>query len=81
MTPRTGRALFLGTAAVGVLDGLDAVIFFGLRGVPGPIPLSASPGGGPKPTATLINGLLIHVFGVGIPAVLAARSAVRPRRD
>ncbi len=28
------RAIVYGTIAVGVLDGLDAVIFFGLRGVP-----------------------------------------------
>ena len=29
-----GQALALGTLTVGVLDLLDAVIFFGLRGVP-----------------------------------------------
>ena len=29
----TGRALFYGTLVVGILDGLDAVVFFGLRGV------------------------------------------------
>lgn len=146
-----GRALLLGGLTVGVLDALDAVIFFGLRsgvaparifrgiasgllgraaqqgGWPtvllgialhffiaftivatffalsrvsrfliqhpvisgiayglgayvvmnfGVIPLSAI---GPRtaaiPTPVLINGLLIHAFGVGLPAALFARAA------
>jgi hypothetical protein len=147
------RAISLGGLTVGVLDGLDAVIFFGLRGV-GParifqavaagllgprsfqggmgttalgvvlhftiattivsvacllarrfpillrhavsagaaygigvwlvmnflvIPLSAA-----TPSAwslpVIINGLLIHVVGVGVPALLFARAAVTPDR-
>ena len=45
------------------------------------IPLSAI---GPRTAATpvpvLVNGLLIHAFGVGLPAALAARAAERRRR-
>ncbi len=41
------------------------------------IPLSATP---PRtalvpPAAVLINGLLIHAFGVGLPAALSAKGA------
>jgi len=39
------------------------------------VPLSATPGGGPKPAAVVVNGVLIHILGVGIPAALAARAA------
>lgn len=143
------RALLLGGLTVGVLDALDALIFFGLRGVPparlfqgiasgllgrsafaggmatallgvllhffiafavvatyhvaarriaalalrplvyGPlygllvysvmnfivIPLSAIAAGGPRSTSALVNGLLIHALGVGLPAALSARAA------
>jgi hypothetical protein len=147
-----GRALLLGTLAVGILDGLDAVIFFYLRngvtpdrifksiaaGVLGPaiarqggsgtvllgvalhffisfmvvlvfmlasrripfltrrpivsgllygigvylvmnfivIPLSAA-GSGRMILPVVVNGVLIHMFGVGLPATLAARAARR----
>lgn len=145
------RAVGLGGLTVAVLDGLDAVIFFGLRGVSpvrifqaiaagllGPaafqggwwtvavgvalhffiattivavaclvarrfpvlfrrwlpaailygagvwlamnsivIPLSAATRG-PLRLAVVINGILIHLVGVGIPAVLFARSAAGP---
>lgn len=142
------RALLLGGLTVGVLDALDALVFFGLRGVPpvrlfqgiasgllgrsafaggmttallgivlhfiiafavvatyhlaarrlpglalrpwtyGPlygllvyavmnfmvIPLSAI--GARSPSAgDLLNGLLIHALGVGLPAALSARAA------
>ena len=45
------------------------------------LPLSATPGGGGMIPATpvLVNGLLIHIFGVGIPAALAARAALARR--
>ena len=143
-----GRALLLGGLTVGVLDGLDALVFFGLRGVPparvfqgiasgllgrsafaggmatallgvflhffiafavvtayhlaarrlpaltqrpwiyGPlygllvyavmnfvvIPLSAIAARSPS-TGVLLNGLLIHALGVGLPAALSARAA------
>ncbi|MBA3318441.1 MAG: hypothetical protein H0T50_10175 [Gemmatimonadales bacterium] len=143
------RALLFGGLTVGVLDALDALIIFGLRGVPparvfqgiasgllgrvafegglatallgvllhffiafvvvaiyhasarrlpvlafrpwlvGPlygllvyavmnlivIPLSAiAPG--PRSAGALLNGLLIHGFGVGLPAALSARAAL-----
>jgi hypothetical protein len=146
------RAVLFGALTVGVLDGLDAVLFFGARGVPatrifqaiasgllgpasfrggtatallgvalhfvialgivavyhaasrrwtalarhplafGPLyglaayavmngivlPLSAVAGGGPRPLPVLVNGLLIHMIGVGLPAALFARAALRP---
>lgn len=41
------------------------------------IPLSAAPGAGVvPPTPVLASGLLIHIFGVGIPAVFFARLAL-----
>ena len=143
------RAVLSGGLVVGLLDGLDAVIFFGLRGVEPirvfqaiasgllgrsaftgglgaallgvllhfsiatiivgiyvaasrklevltrqpiaggmaygvvawlvmnyvVIPLSAVAPGGPMPVAVVVNGLLIHMFGVGLPAALIARRA------
>ena len=42
------------------------------------LPLSAAAHGFPR-TPVLINGLLIHIFGVGIPAALFARAADSPR--
>ncbi len=153
MTGRVTRALVFGSLAVGVLDGLDAIVFFGLRGVPairvlqsiasgllgrssyqggvatavlgtlihffiatvvvttyylvsrrwvdlarrpqiylyGPlyglvvyvvmnfvvIPLSAIGSAGARPWPVLINGLLIHALGVGLPSALAAHAASR----
>jgi hypothetical protein len=147
---KLSRAILLGGLTVGTLDGLDAVTFFGLRGVPpyrigqaiaagllgkasfqggtttaalglvlhfcvatiiasifilasrrlpaltrrpflwGPlygvvaylvmnlvvIPLSASTGAR-HTLPIVINGLLIHIFGVGIPSALFARAASR----
>ena len=144
--------LALGALAVGLLDGADALIFFGLRGVEprliaqsiasgllGPaafrggagtillgivlhfcvaasivgtcyavvrlwpglarnpiafgiafglvayavmnfvvVPLSNAAGGA-KPASVIVNGLLIHALGVGIPSALAARAALRSR--
>lgn len=41
------------------------------------IPMSAAAGaGGLPPTPVLINGLLIHMFGVGIPAAYFVREAI-----
>ena len=144
-----GRALLVGTLAVGVLDILDAIVFFGLRGAQpirilqsiaagllgreafaggwrtaalglalhffiafivvlvymlaarrlpaltrDPIayglmyglavylmmtfmvvPASAAGGGGVPSPPVLLNGVLIHMFGVGLPAAFAARAA------
>ena len=37
------------------------------------IPLSAAAlGSGPTPAVVRVNGLLIHMFGVGLPAALIA---------
>lgn len=143
------KPILFGGLVVGVLDGLDAIVFFGLRGVSasrifqaiasgllgaasfrggaatvllgvflhlciatgivatyyavsrrvplltqhpvwcgllyGPLvylvmnfvvlPLSAVTPGGPKPPAVLINGLAIHILGVGLPTALIVAKA------
>jgi len=149
----TAGALVAGTLAVGVLDILDAFIFFGLRGarpvgilqsiasgvlgraayqgglrtatlglllhfviafgvvatyllatrlIPAlnrrpwlygllygvvvyavmnlvVVPLSAAAlGSGPTPPVVRVNGVLIHMFGVGLPAALVAARLARP---
>ncbi len=150
----TARALIFGALVVGILDGLDAVVFFGLRGVPAAtvfqsiaggllgrasyqggvatallgvalhffiafcvcltyllasrrftplrrtpvlwgilygiavyvvmnqivVPLSALPRGGPPAWPVVVNGVLIHMFGVGLPAALFAAAARPPER-
>ncbi|MGH9370755.1 MAG: hypothetical protein ACRD15_04415, partial [Vicinamibacterales bacterium] len=43
------------------------------------IPLSAAAGGTP-PWPVILNGVLIHMFGVGLPASLAARAATAEAR-
>ena len=74
MTPRlsAARAIVLGTLVVGILYGLAVYAVMNYL----VIPLSAI---GPRTTATplpvLANGLLIHMFGVGLPAALFARAA------
>ena len=43
------------------------------------LPLSAVQGGGfPPPFAILLNGVLIHIFGVGLPSAFFARTARPP---
>ena len=44
------------------------------------LPLSATSGGGgfPPPFAILLNGVLIHIFGVGLPSAFFARAARPP---
>lgn len=44
------------------------------------VPLSAAGGGSPT-LPVLVNGVLIHIFGVGIPSALAARAAAAPGYD
>jgi len=151
--PTPTKALLYGTLAVGILDILDAFVFFGTRGVqpirvlqsiaagllgkeafnggPGTaalglalhfsiafvivlvfllasrrlpalvrhavaagviygvmvylmmnfvvVPASAAGGSGRPAWPVAINGLIIHMLGVGLPASLAARAAARAR--
>ncbi len=42
------------------------------------VPLSAAVSG-PRPLAVVLNGLLIHIFGVGMPTALFVRAAHAPR--
>ena len=65
----TARAILYGTLTVGTLDGLDAIVFFGLRGA-SPVRIFQSIAGGllgraawvsgGLPTAAL--GLVVHYF-------------------
>lgn len=41
------------------------------------VPLSGAGGGAPT-LPVMVNGVLIHIFGVGIPSALAARAAAAP---
>lgn len=59
---------------VGPIYGIVAFLVMNLVVVP----LSASSGTFPR-GAPLVNGILIHMFGVGLPAALAARAALRSR--
>ena len=43
------------------------------------VPASAAGGGGLPPWPVALNGVLIHMFGVGLPASLAAGAAARAR--
>jgi hypothetical protein len=43
------------------------------------VPLSASGGGGIPPLPIAVNGLLIHIFGVGLPAALFTRATMEFR--
>lgn len=43
------------------------------------VPMSAAGAGAPPPLAVVLNGILIHVFGVGMPAALFVRAAVGRR--
>ncbi len=147
---RAPRAILLAGLVIGILDGLDAIVFFGLRGAKPlaifqsiaagvlgrssfrggvataflgvllhffiatvialvyyvastrvrvltrypivfgmlygiavyfvmsriVVPLSAAGGGGAPTFPVLMNGLLIHAFGVGLPSALFARAAL-----
>ena len=43
------------------------------------VPASAAGGRGLPPWPVAVNGVLIHMFGVGLPASLAAAAAARAR--
>jgi hypothetical protein len=61
----------------GPLYGLAA--YFVMNGVV--LPLSATPPGSFPNGPVLVNGLLIHAFGVGLPAALFARTAFSGRPE
>ena len=78
-----GRALFYGMLVVGSLDMLDAIVFFGLRGVP-PIAILHSVASGLLGRAayrggasTACLGLLLHYF---IAFMIVATYSVASRR-
>lgn len=66
----TGRAILWGTVAVGVLDALDALVFFGLRGA-APIRIFQSIAGGLLGRATYQGGLATALLGVGLHFFIA----------
>ena len=62
MSPR--RALLLGAVTVGVLDILDAFVFFGFRGVPPLRILQAIASGLVGPTSAVAGGLATATLGL-----------------
>ena len=75
LTSRRLRILVEHPVLCGILYGLAVFVVMNFV----VIPLSAAPSRAAMPTAILINGLLIHAFGVGVPAALSARWAGRQR--
>jgi hypothetical protein len=77
LASRRWRVLTAKPIVCGILYGL--VVYAVMNYVV--VPLSAI-GGGVRIAATpvLINGLLIHAFGVGLPSALFARAAARASR-
>lgn len=88
--------ILLGGLTVGLLDLIDAIVFFGMRGVAairipqsiaagllgraafqGGFRSAAVAGSGAVSLAVFVNGIFIHLFGVGLPAALFARAASR----
>ena len=76
LVSRRLRALATQPVIFGVLYGLAvyAVMNFGV------LPLSAAPPRAAPAGAVLANGVLIHIFGVGLPAASTAAWAHRGRR-
>jgi hypothetical protein len=66
----TGRAIALGTLAVGVLDALDAVVFFGMRGAP-PGRVFQGIAGGLLGRASFEGGVPTVLLGVTLHFVVA----------
>ncbi len=71
--PALGRSPFL----FGPLYGL--LVFIVMQQVVLPLSKVAGKGLAGMPTASLVNGIVIHLVGVGLPAALAARAAGRSR--
>lgn len=64
------RAILLGGLVVGVLDGLDAVVFFGIRGV-APIRIFQSIAGGVMGRAAFTGGIRTALLGVAFHFFIA----------
>ena len=60
---------------MGLIYGIAVYLVMTLVVVPAP----AAGGGGLPPWPVALNGVLIHMFGVGVPASLAASAAARAR--
>lgn len=69
--PALARSPFL----YGPLYGL--LVFLVMQQVVLPLSQVAGKGLAGMPTASLVNGIVIHLVGVGLPAALAARAAAR----
>jgi hypothetical protein len=65
-----GRALLYGTLAVGILDGLDAAVFFGLRGVQ-PIRVFQAIASGALGRAAFAGGWQTALLGVAFHFFIA----------
>ena len=61
------RAITLATLSVGVLDGLEAIIFFGLRGATSTRIFEAIAAGILGRQAAVQGGLQTALLGVGLP--------------
>jgi hypothetical protein len=66
----TGRALVYGTLVVGILDGLDAVVFFGLRGAQ-PIRIFQAIASGLLGRSAFSGGLAAALLGVALHFFIA----------
>lgn len=77
MTRRAFGIVALAGVAAGCLDLLYAFVYFGLSGITPIRILQATHKGGSSPPLTVINGVLVHMFGVGVPIALGARRAGR----
>jgi hypothetical protein len=64
------QAVLLGTLTVGILDGLDAVVFFGLRGV-SPIRIFQAIARGLLGREAFAGGAATALLGVGLHFVVA----------
>ena len=75
LAARRVRALTRAPTAFGLLYGLAVYLVMAFVVVP-----ASAAGTGTLPSgAVLLNGVLIHMFGVGLPASLAASAAARAR--
>lgn len=74
---RSWPALIRSTLLFALLFGISAYLVMNLIVVPASAitPATWLPSG-----TILANGVLIHIFGVGLPSAIAARAALGPRR-